>query len=184
MGSDEWGQHASADPSHGSFVSSVVQRLISKQTGNVHSESLEHDVAMLCPSLLRAGRPVESGDFHAMRPLAARLRLELAGRTTAAVTVDDAPSAIWVPRDDLELQARLQESTRATAARLEEARAAALARAAAASTVKPRPKTAPAKKLEGEALDRLVTKILRHTAVQKGLNMRSDGYVRVEELLN
>lgn len=178
--SDEWGESAAADPSHGSFVSAVVHRLVRRSTGNVHHEFLEHAVAMLCPSLLQAGRPTAAGDFHEMRPLAARLRLELAGRTTAEVQAEDAPPAIWVPRDCPELQTRLREAQEATNACLAKARATLAARKVTSSELG---KGQPVKKLMGEALGRKITKVLRHLAQKLGLAVRSDGYVEVENLL-
>jgi len=42
---------------------------------------------------------------------------------------------------------------------------------------------APAKKLQGEALERAITKLLRHTAEKQGLTVRPDGYVEVQRIL-
>merc|ERR1712054_386133 len=114
---------------------------------------------------------------------APRLRLELAGRTTADIKVEDAPPAIWVPRENPELQARLREAEEATNARVAAARAAAAQRAAAMPKSDRAQTTELKKKLTGEALGRAVTKILRHTAVARGLKVRPDGYVLVEKLL-
>jgi len=185
--SDEWGENDAANPSHGSFISSVVQRLISHKTGNLHMEALEHDIAMLCPSLLQAGRPTESGGFHSMRSLAARVECELkilgfgdTGRKLEELKEEDAPPAIWVPRESPELQSRLREAEEATNARIALAKEAMLARAASATLSRDKPK----KTWTIEALGRAVTKILRHTAVSQGLVVRPDGYVLVEELLS
>merc|ERR1719162_2812452 len=81
--SDEWGENPTSDPSHGSFVSAVVERLVTHNKGNIYLECLEHDIAMLCSSLLQVGRPSQAGEFHDFRKVAPRLQLELAGRTTA-----------------------------------------------------------------------------------------------------
>jgi 2'-phosphotransferase len=177
--SDEWGENGTDDPSHGSFISAVIERLISHKTGNLHMEALEHDIAMLCPSLLRAGRPTESGGYHAMRPLAAKIQLELAGRTVAELREEDAPPAIWVPREDPEIQERLREAQKATNARIAAIKEAILARKTTSESVKEAPK----KQWTQEALARSITKILRHTADSQGLAVRPDGYVLVEKLL-
>merc|ERR1712151_727310 len=178
------GEHGEADPAHGSFVSAVVKRIVSAKIGNVHSECMEHNIAMLCPSLLQAGRP--TADRETMRSVESRLRLELGTRTTAELRVDDAPPAIWLPRDNPELQIRLREAERATQDALRETAACrATARELhAANALRTRPAAAPKVTLAGEILQRTVTKLLRHTAVRMGLAVRADGYVQVERILS
>lgn len=200
----EWCLRPDVDPLDGAFVNAVVARILAEKKGNVHIETLEHDVAMLAPSLKAVGRlsampgrqweqvqhagviaNIAGLDYSNGSPdssLASRLRAELAGRTTDEICCEDAPATIWVPRDDPDLRARLRAADAATQQRLRAVQEELTQRAALLPARVPS-SVSPVKKLQGMALERFITKLLRHEAEKRGLTVRPDGYVEVERIL-
>ena len=191
------------DPEDDAFIGAVLARLLSANTGNVHYEFLEHEIAMLVPSLKRVGQLEQpsiggsggsaggggggsGGDDDGRISLATRIAAELAGRTTNDIAVsDDAAPAIWVPRTNRELQQRIARG----AAAVEKASAAAAAKAAekeaaaAAAALPAAARATPKKVLAGNRLGRAITKVLRHTGESMGLAVAPDGYVELARLL-
>lgn len=202
-----WGKDG-VDPEDDTFIGAVLERLLSAKTGNVHYEFLEHEIAMLVPSLKRVGQlgGPEAVAAAAMAPgaaaptdhtddddgrvsLATRIATELAGRTTDEVAAEsDAAPAIWVPRTDRELQQRIARGAvaveLASKAVIEKAAADAAAAAAAAAGADAQAMPATIKKvLFGNRLGRTMTAVLRHNAEAMGLAVASDGYVALDALL-
>lgn len=175
---DEWSRNETADPTSGQFISDTAARIMAAKTGNLHTENLEHDIAMLAPSLIQAGRLDSAVDAI---PLVLRVETELRHRTTDQIDAADAPAAIWVPREDPDLMQRLAESSKAGR---ESVRAAALLVSAQHRAGGPglALKKVVIKKNK-DKLGRFLCKVLRHEAVQRGITMRPDGYVRVDEVM-
>ena len=183
--SEQWGSHAEPAPLTGEFVSAVVAAMVARGTGNVNSDALEHDVAMLSSSLEQRGRP--AADREPFRSVAARLKLELAGRTTDELSASDAAAAFWVPMENPRLQEMMTASRLARLALLEQhverQRAAAASSAAAAASAAAHAASAPNSKMTANQLGRALTKLLRHTAEAAHVPIREDGYVRLDALL-
>lgn len=174
---DEWARNETSDPTSGQFISDTTARIMAAKTGNLHTENLEHDVAMLAPSLIQAGRL--SSTVEAI-PLVLRVETEMAGRMTDQIDAADAPAAIWVPREDPDLMQRLVESSNAGR---ESVRAAALlvsAQRTASGTGAALKKLVI--KMPKYKLGRFLCKLLRHEAMQWGITVRPDGYAQVDEV--
>lgn len=181
---DEWASNATADPLSGQFISDVAARIIAAKTGNRHSDKLEHDIAMLGSSLESVGRLTLEQVEHPS--LVIRVVEELAGRTTDQISASDAPAAIWVPRDDPEMQQRLVDSSRVAHEAVRAAASLVAAKrgeGAAAESEKAKRSHQVVRRKPKDKFSRFVTKLLRHTAVQAGLTVRPDGYVLVEEVM-
>lgn len=186
-----WGVDG-VDPDDDSFIGAVLARLLSANTGNVHYEFLEHEIAMLVPSLKRVGKcSLYSFDWCGVDDgrisLATRVSAELAGRTTDDVVVKrDAAPAIWVPRTDRELKQRIARGAAATekasTAAAEKAAAAAATAGAGGAAMQATAGT-PKKVLAGTRLGRTITMVLRHKAEEMGLAIGSDGYVELDRML-
>jgi 2'-phosphotransferase len=179
--SEVWSSRPEPSPSHGAFVSDVVSQVIARGVGNMHDETLDHDIAMLCPSLLSVGRP--ASDREPFRPLSARLELELNGRTTDEISVADAPPAVWVPQENPHLQQMLRQAHQQQQKLIQKHSLAeqdcpASVEDTGASTTR----AVKQKVWNTEKLSRALTKLLRHQAEMHGLVIRPDGYAMLSSL--
>ena len=173
---DELASNPSADTLSGEFISKVGARITGAKTGNLYSETLYSDIAMLGWSLKSVGSL--QPEQVAKPSLLDRVVAELANRSTDEISASDAPPAIWVDREHPEIQQRLVHCSIVT---LKTVRAAALL-AAAKRGEGAAPKLLVTKKPQ-DKFGRFVIKLLRHTAVQYGLPMRSDGYVAIKHVM-
>ena len=100
---------------------------------------LQHDIAMLIPSLVAAGQAITAAAEDRVS-VSHRLELELAGRTTDQISTGDAPPAIWVPQNAADAERlertssyeQMQDRLAKGRASIETARRAAAVEAAAA----------------------------------------------------
>eukprot|EP01052_Picozoa_sp_SAG31_P013712 SAG31_NODE_831_length_11669_cov_3.410026_15_plen_863_part_00 len=188
---------AGTAPTDDEFIGEVINQLLEGHTGNLHDAHLEHDIAMLIPSQLKAGMPTRTPGVDRIS-VAHRLREELAGRTTDELSVHDAPPAIWVPQSAAEAQVlertssyeQMQERLAKGRAAIAAARATAAKKAAAVDTqqqtaaapVDPSARD-PDSKTTFRKVTRNLLKLLRHDAKAVGLTIRPDGYVSLSQIL-
>ena len=181
---DEWaeGDHA---PTDDAFVVGCMKRILRSGTGNIYDALIEHEIVMLTSSIMAAGCAKDviaslSKDGHVS--LEARVRLELGSRTTDDLSSEDAPAAVWIPREDRTIQERLARTREATQRMLDDfiARAAAQKTDAPTATAPPHPQAK--KAIPVSRLGRHLTRLLRHQGEVEGLTFRSDGYTPLESL--
>ena len=194
---DVWA--AGTAPTEDEFIGEVIGLLLEGRTGNLYDAHLEHDIAMLIPSLIAQGpavqMPANSGSSHRQTDsvdseqrisVALRLQLELAGRTTDEISSDDAPPAIWVPQNAADAQRlertssyeQMQDRLAKGRAAIEAARAAAAQNPAGVSETARPDRSAPDPKSKRSlyAISKNLTKLLRHNAELAGLVIRPHGH--------
>jgi 2'-phosphotransferase len=167
---ETWSKNPMMDPHSGEFVNAVVQEIITAKTGNIHTECLEHEIAMLAGSMTEAGRVEILGE--APPSLMGRVVLELAGRRPSDL---NPPPTIWVPITN----PRIQQALTIAAEKSREA----VEKAVEQLTHLPRPTGTPTRVITLAKLSRFLVRLLRHSAPSHNLTMRTNGYVSMSDLL-
>jgi 2'-phosphotransferase len=166
---ETWCNNPLMDPHSGEFVNAVVNEIMNAKTGNIHTECLEHEIAMLAGSMIEAGHVQLLGEDPPS--LMDRLVLELAGRRPSDL---NAPQTIWVPSTNPTIQQALAVAAEKSREDVQKA---------VQQLTQPAQSKTPTRIITIAKLSRFLVRLLRHAAPSRNLTIRPNGYVSMTDLL-